>query len=168
MKFSTLLITAALSVGVAQTAAANSWTQAADYNTASMLYQLDQYFGSNCMAGDPYACQSQQGLYQDAQAVESAAYSCLNTNDQSACYQFQNMAMQVGQLYNMAQQQASASYYETPGYGAYGGGYDTSAAGHMDRMQQIHDWGQNSLAIGAANSAAMDASHERFMSTIND
>lgn len=164
MKFTTIISAAALSVGIATAAAANTWTQAADQNTAVMIYQLDQYYASGCMAGDGYSCQMQQGLYNDAMVIENAAYSCLAANDQSACYLFQNGANAVAQSYYAAQGQASAGYVGTPYYG----GYDSSPAGHMDRMQQIHNWGETMLANGRASSAALDASHERFMSTLRD
>lgn len=55
--------------------------------------------------------------------------------------------------------QAQAGY----GYGTY----DPYAA-HAERMQGIHNWGNQMMANGAANSALLDQRHEQFMQTLRD
>ena len=49
------------------------------------------------------------------------------------------------------------------GYGAY----DPYAA-HAQRMQDIHAWGNQMMANGAASSAILDQRHESFMETLRN
>lgn len=59
------------------------------------------------------------------------------------------------------------NYYAQQMQPSYGGYHDPNAA-HMQRMQDIHDWGQTQLAIGAQNSAIMDQRHESFLETLRN
>ncbi len=45
--------------------------------------------------------------------------------------------------------------------------YDPYAA-HADRMERTHNWGQQMLANGAANSAILDQRHNQFMETLRN
>ncbi len=61
--------------------------------------------------------------------------------------------------------------YAMQDYGSgYGTGYNTydPYAAHADRMQAIHNWGNQMMANGAANSAILDQRHEQFMETLRN
>lgn len=75
----------------------------------------------------------------------------------------------------------SAGYYEAcaaldayamqmqapAGYGYGYGAYDPYAA-HEQRMDDIHAWGSQMMANGAASSALLDQRHESFMQTLRE
>ena len=61
---------------------------------------------------------------------------------------------------------AYAMQMQTPVYGGYNT-YDPYAA-HAQRMDDIHSWGNQMLATGAANSAILDQRHDSFMETLRN
>lgn len=61
---------------------------------------------------------------------------------------------------------AYATQMQAPVYGGYAP-YDPYAA-HAQRMEDIHSWGNQMMANGAANSALLDQRHEAFMQTLRN
>jgi hypothetical protein len=55
---------------------------------------------------------------------------------------------------------------QAPVYGGYTS-YDPYAA-HAQRMDDIHSWGNQMMATGAANSAILDQRHNSFMETLRN
>ena len=107
--------------------------------------------------GNPTACNAIPMAQQQAHFMLSAGYDCQVGGNMQACqfyqenlYQLQTaMALQSGQLMQN-----------------YGGGGPGMGMSHAERMQQIHNWGQQRLEYGRQVSAQMDSNHQQFLEMI--
>ncbi len=135
---------------------ADHWMATADPTVLNAINELIYVVGASCQAGNQQACRVIPQMQQEAAMMLSAGYDCQVYRDQQACQFYQYSLVELNQAYN-ATAQALAQGQIAPPSGAY------SQSTHMDRMQQIHDWGASRLDWGAARQDMMDSSHQSFM-----
>lgn len=154
--FSSIALALAL-LAAPMAARANHWMQTADPQVLQALNELMMVYGNACQMGNPQACQVTQAIQQSGAMMLNAGHQCRTTGDPQAC-QFYNYAYgQLEQTYMATQQAMMAGQVQAAPQG-YGAGTT-----HAQRMQQIHNWGQQRLDIGRQNQQILDNNHARFM-----
>ena len=141
----------------ASTASANHYLQTADPQVVGAINEMVTVLGQACNMGNGPACNAIPMLQQQAHIMLSAGYDC-QYGQQQACA-----------FYNQNYQQLAEAYQQT--IFAFQSGYLTQNTGggagmgmsHAQRMQQIHDWGQQRLDYGRQSQAILDQSHANFM-----
>ena len=164
MKFDVKAIAAAvgLSVVAASPAAkADHWMATADPTVLNAINELMYVLGASCQAGNPQACQAIPLLQQDAAMILSAGYDCQVYRNAQACQFYQASLVALNQTYAATAQALAQGRLAQPG-GSY------SQSSHLDRMQQIHDWGASRLDWGASQMDMMESRQQTILDSIWD
>ena len=150
---------AALTVGSPQAAVADHYMQTADPQVVQAVQEIVRALGQGCNAGNTTACKAIPRAQQQAHIMLSAGHDCQYGGQPQACQFYQANIFQLQQAYqqvSMAMQSGALMTYR-------GGGGARAGLSHAQRMQQIHDWGQQRLDYGAQSQALLDNNHAQFM-----
>lgn len=147
--------TAAL-LTIAPPALSNHWMQTADPQVLQAIDEMVAVYGSSCQMGNPQGCQALQYIQQTAGTMLDAGYQCQTMSNAQACAYYQQAYSVLEQAYIATSQAVMQGQMMNaqPGY---------SAQSHAQRMNEIHQWGQQSLAIGRQNQQILDQRHDQFM-----
>ncbi len=145
----------------------NHYLQTADPQVVQMIEEIIYALGQGCQAGNMNACNAIPMAQQQAHAMLSAGFDCAQAGNQQACGFYQNNVWQLQQGYQMvAQAHQSGMLYQPnngmSGSGAVGGAVPQGST-HAQRMQQIHNWGQQRLDYGRQSQQLLDNSFNQFM-----
>lgn len=152
------LFIAALALTLAAPAArANHWMQTADPQVLQALNELVMVYGNACQMGNPQACQVTQSIQQSGSMMLNAGYECQVNGNPQACQFYNHAYGQLEQTYMATQQAMMAGQVQ-----AAPQGYGTGTT-HAQRMQQIHNWGQQRLEWGRQQQQMMDNNHQQFL-----
>ncbi len=157
MRLFALAALASLMVWASPAARANHWMQTADPQVVQALNELIMVYGNACQMGNPQACQVTQSLQQNGSMMLNAGYECQNTGNPQACNFYNQAYGQLEQTYMATQQAMMAGQVQAAPQG-YGNGTT-----HAQRMQQIHNWGQQRLEWGRQQQQMMDNNHQQFL-----
>lgn len=163
MKVLALAATLALTTMAARPALADHWMATADPQVIQALNELAQVYGWYCQQGNPQACQMVSAIQQHAGQMLNAGYDCQVRRNPQACSWYQQYYQQLSQTYAGTQQALAQARMAPPP-----GGANPMGATHEQRMQAIHQWGQDRLQWGRESSAALDRSHEAFMQRLRN
>ena len=141
------------------TVGANHWMQTADPQVVQALNELVSVYGSACQYGNQQACQMANLVQQQGAVMLNAGYECQANGNPQACQFYQYSYGQLEQAYYATQQAINQGRFQ-----AQQPGYDSST--HAQRMQQIHNWGQQRLEWGRQQQSIMDQNHQQFMDYI--
>ncbi|TFL18253.1 hypothetical protein [Jannaschia formosa] len=161
------LALAALAAAGPKPAAADHYMQTADPQVVQAIQEIVWALGQGCNAGNAGACQAIPMAQQQAHMMLSAGYDCRMQNDPQACQFYQANLQQLQQSYQQVAQAMQTGALMQPQGGMGGGGaMPGMGSTHEERMQQIHNWGQQRLEWGRQNQTIMDNSHQRFLETL--
>lgn len=156
-----VILAGALSV-LATGALADHYMRTADPQIVQAVNEIIYALGEGCNAGNMTACNAIPQAQQHAHIMLSAGYDCQMQNNPAACQFYQQNIYMLQNVYQhvAAAAQSGALYQplQAPGGGGIG-------ATHEERMAQIDRWGQSRLDYGRESQAALDRSHDWFMST---
>lgn len=151
-----LICAAALSIA-ATGASANHYMQTADPVVMQQINEIITVLGQGCTMGNAGACNAIPIAQQQAHMMLSAGYDCLTQGNMQACNFYRQNVFQLQQSYD----QVAMAYNNGTLF------QNTGAAGatmsHAERMQQIHNWGQQRLEFGRQSQALLDNNHAQFM-----
>lgn len=150
------IILASVLAVAATTGSANHYMQTADPQVVEMINGIIGALGEGCNMGNAMACNAIPMAQQQAHMMLVAGYDCSYGNQQ-ACGFYQQNVFQLQQAYS----QVAAAYNSGQLFQNTGGG--GAQLSHADRMQQIHDWGQQRLEFGRQSQALLDNNHAQFM-----
>jgi len=164
MNARSLFALAAMSAVLAPPAYADHWMQTADPQVVQALNELAYVYGSYCQQGNPQACQMVQSIQQHGGQMLNAGYDCQVNRNQQACAWYQTSYQMLSQTYAQTQQALAQAQMQAPA----GGGMNPLGNTHEQRMQSIHQWGQDRLQWGQQQGQMMDQRHEQFMRTLRE
>lgn len=136
---------------------ADHWMQTADPQVLQALNDLIGVYGNACQMGNPQACQVTQNIQQTGGMMLNAGYECQVNGNPQACQFYQQAYGQLEQTYTATQQAMMSGQVQAAPQG-YGDG-----STHAQRMQQIHNWGQQRLEWGRQQQQMMDNNHQQFL-----
>ena len=151
-----LVAATALAAGLSAPAAADHWMQTADPQVVQALNEMIQVYGSGCQMGNPQACQMMQIIQQQGGTMLNAGYECQMNGNPQACQFYQYSYNSLEQAYYATHQAMTQGQLAPvqPGY---------SGSTHAQRMQEIHNWGQQRLQWGRQQQQMMDQNHQQFL-----
>jgi hypothetical protein len=151
-----LTASVAISICLSGVATADHWLQTADPAVVQALNEMVQVYGGVCQQGNPQGCQAMQYVQQLGGQMLNAGYECQTAGNQQACQFYQQAYNQLEQDYYATQQAVNQGQFA-----AQQPGYDGST--HAERMQEIHNWGQQRLDWGRQQGAINDQNHQKFL-----
>ena len=143
-------------------ASAEHYYQTADPQVLQAINEIITVVGQACNMGNPRACNAIPMMQQQAHFMLSAGYDCQVGGNMQACQFYQQNLYQLQAAY----QQTSMALQSGRLMQNYGGGGSGMGMSHAERMQQIHNWGQQRLEYGRQVSSQMDSSHQQFLEMI--
>ena len=149
-------LTASVALFFATPAHANHYMQTADPYVVQQLNEIIWALGAACQMGNGQACSMMQLAQTEAHAMLNAGFECQMNGDQNACMHYNQAYGQLQQGYQQMQAAVQAGRLN-----AGGGGYSQST--HAERMQQIHNWGQQRLQWGQQQMQRSEANHQQFL-----
>ena len=147
----------AAAVFAAPVSNANHYMQTADPYVLQQISDIMWALGASCQMGNPQACNMMPLVQTEAHAMLNAGFECQMNGIQSACAHYNHAYGQLQQGYQQMQAAVQAGRFN----GGGGGGYAQST--HAERMQQIHNWGQQRLQWGQQQMQRSEANHQQFL-----
>lgn len=147
-------LAAALTLGFAADAKADHYLPTADPNMLNAISMLVGLYQQQCAMGNPAGCRGLPQAQAEGWAILDAGYRC-QQGDPSGC-----------QMYRYGEQLISSVMFQIQAQQLSNQAYGAGNAGHWERMQQIHNWGQQRLAIGQQNINTMQSNHEWFLNNV--
>lgn len=156
-----LLAATVLACGAVTGANANHYMQTADPQVVQAINEIIYALGQGCSAGNMNACNMVPIAQQQAHAMLAAGYDCQAQGNPQACQFYQQNLWQLQEAY----QQVSYAAQTGSLYQPTGGAQQVNPLGetHAQRMQNIHNWGQQRLEYGRQSQQLLDQRHEQFM-----
>ncbi len=136
-----------LSIPLCGAAQADHYLQTADPQVVQAINELIQVYGGACQQGHQQACNIAQLIQQQGGMMLNAGYDCQTQSNQQACVFYRQAYGQMEQTYYQTQQAINEGRF-----GA-GSANNYSQYDHSQRMQEIHNWGQQRLEWGRQQSA---------------
>lgn len=143
-------------------ASADHYYQTADPQVLQAINEIITVLGQACNMGNPGACNAIPMAQQQAHVMLSAGYDCQASGNMQACQFYQQNLYQL----QAAHQQTSIALQSGRLMQNYGGAAPGMGMSHAERMQQIHNWGQQRLDYGRRVSSQMDSNHQQFLEMI--
>ncbi|MEM1161563.1 MAG: hypothetical protein AAGJ28_11560 [Pseudomonadota bacterium] len=139
---------------------ADHYLATADPQVVQAINELMYAYGGACQMGNPQACNLVNLMQQEAGNMLSAGYECQTAGNQQACQYYQSAYQQLSQVYNYTQQAlAAGQMQQAPSY---------NQSTHAQRMQQIHNWGQQRLQYGRQSMQLMEQRQKQFLQNLNN
>jgi hypothetical protein len=141
---------------------AEHYFQTADPQLLQAVNEMIYVLGQGCQVGNALACQAIPDAQHTAHVMFSAGYDCQTQGNRAACDFYRQNIAKVEQMYGIVAQAHQTGALYQPSAGA-GGMVNPLGETHEDRMQQIHNWGQERLDFGVQSQAILDQRHADFM-----
>lgn len=140
--------------------------QTADPQVVNALNEIVFLLGQGCNSGNANACALIPMVQQEGQTMLQAGHACQFNGNQQACAFYQQELFNLQQGYQQVQYAAQSGLLYQP----TGGGGQVPGMGqtHEQRMQQIHNWGQQRLEWGNQQQQLMDQRHQQFMEMLRN
>ncbi|MEM9344209.1 MAG: hypothetical protein AAGA87_14295 [Pseudomonadota bacterium] len=156
-----LLAAAAMALCTITGAQANHYMQRADPQVLQAINDILYALGQGCSYGNVNACNLIPVAQQQAHAMLVAGYDCRERGNQQACSFYEQNLWQLQEAYQQVAYAAQTGLLYSPTGGQATG--NPLGQTHAQRMQNIHNWGQQRLEYGRQSQQLLDQRHEQFM-----